>query len=135
MSVPGKELKDSVELRLTEQFKIEFTPKLLHRLDMATSGIMILQLKERIKIKKQFLNRTIQKRYIALLDGAYPKSGEINLLFADYENRPNQMVCYEHGKSKTVYEVIHVSNGKSLVYFHQTGRTHQLRVHASHQKD
>ena len=140
LSVPGKELKDSVELRLTEQFKTEFTPKLLHRLDMATSGIMIFAKTKRAhkNLQKQFLNRTIQKRYIALLDGVLPqKSGEINLpLRVDYENRPNQMVCYEHGKkAKTVYEVIHVSNGKSLVYFHPvTGRTHQLRVHASHPK-
>lgn len=140
LSVPGKELKDSVELRLIEKFKSEFVPKLLHRLDMATSGIIIFAKTKRAHkhLQKQFLNRTIKKRYIALLDGELiEKEGEIDLpLRVDFENRPYQMVCYEHGKASiTKYEVIEVKNGKTLVYFYPlTGRTHQLRVHASHKK-
>jgi tRNA pseudouridine32 synthase/23S rRNA pseudouridine746 synthase len=140
LSVPGKELKDSVELRLTEKFQAEFVPHLLHRLDMATSGIMIFAKTKRARkhIQKQFLNRTIKKRYVALLDGELiEKEGEIDLpLRVDFENRPYQMVCYDHGKkSRTKYKVIQIKNGKTLVYFYPvTGRTHQLRVHASHTK-
>ena len=140
LSVPGKELKDSVELRLTERFKSEFTPKLLHRLDMATSGVMIFAKTKRAhkNLQKQFLSRKIKKKYIALLDGELNNNkGEIELpLRVDLENRPYQMVCYEHGKpAHTKYEVIEVRNGKTLVHFYPiTGRTHQLRVHASHKK-
>ncbi len=140
LSVPGKELIDSVLLRLTEQFKREFTPKLLHRLDMATSGVMIFAKTKRAHkhLQKQFLNRSIKKRYIALLDGEVENNkGEIDLpLRVDFENRPYQMVCYEHGKKAlTKYEVLEVKDGKTLIHFHPiTGRTHQLRVHASYQK-
>ncbi len=140
LSVPGKELVDSVLLRLTEQFKKEFVPKLLHRLDMATSGVMIFAKTKRAHkhLQKQFLNRDIKKRYIALLDGEISQmEGEIDLpLRVDLENRPNQMVCYEHGKSAlTKYKVIEVKNGKTLIHFYPvTGRTHQLRMHASHEK-
>lgn len=140
LSVQGKELIDSVEVRLTERFKTEFVPRLLHRLDMATSGIMIFAKSKRAhkNLQKQFLNRVIKKRYVALLDGLLEEtSGTIDLpLRVDFENRPNQMVCYEHGKHAiTDYEVIDVQNGKTLVYFYPvTGRTHQLRMHASHTK-
>lgn len=140
LSVPGKELIDSVEVRLTERFKTEFVPRLLHRLDMATSGIMIFAKSKRAhkNLQKQFLNRVIKKRYVALLDGLLEEtSGTIDLpLRVDFENRPNQMVCYEHGKHAiTNYEVIEVKDGKTLVYFYPvTGRTHQLRMHASYPK-
>ena len=140
LSVPGKELVDSVLVRLTEKYKEEFIPRLLHRLDMATSGVMIFAKTKRAHkhLQKQFLNRIVKKRYIALLDGEIKDSnGEINLpLRVDNENRPYQMVCYEHGKpSITNYKVIEVKNGKTLLYFYPvTGRTHQLRMHASHSK-
>ncbi|MBI34064.1 MAG: RNA pseudouridine synthase [Flavobacteriales bacterium] len=140
LSVPGKELIDSVLVRLTEQFKNEFIPRLLHRLDMATSGVMIFAKTKRAhkNLQKQFLNRVVKKKYVALLDGEIKtQEGEINLpLRVDYENRPSQMVCYEHGKHAiTKYDVIEVKNGKTLVHFFPvTGRTHQLRMHASHSK-
>tara|TARA_Y100000739_G_C20536236_1_gene431394 strand:- start:431 stop:1108 length:678 start_codon:yes stop_codon:yes gene_type:complete len=138
LSVPGKELVDSVETRLTEKFKTEFVPRLLHRLDMATSGIMIFAKSKRAhkNLQKQFLNRVVKKRYIALLDGVIKEnSGTIELpLRVDFENRPNQMVCYEFGKHAiTNYEVIEVKDNKTRVYFYPiTGRTHQLRMHASY---
>ena len=87
-------------------------------------------------LQKQFLNRIIKKTYVALLNGEITNTeGEINLpLRVDFENRPYQMVCYEYGKhAETKYKVIEVKNGKTLVYFYPiTGRTHQLRMHASH---
>jgi tRNA pseudouridine32 synthase/23S rRNA pseudouridine746 synthase len=73
---------------------------------------------------------------VALLDGLLEKShGYIDLpLRVDLEDRPRQLVCYEHGKSaQTKWKTIEVKNGKTKVHFYPiTGRTHQLRVHASH---
>ena len=71
LSVPGKELVDSVLVRLTEKYKKEFVPRLLHRLDMATSGVMIFAKTKRVHkhLQKQFLNRIVKKRYVAILDG------------------------------------------------------------------
>ncbi|MAW64811.1 MAG: RNA pseudouridine synthase [Flavobacteriales bacterium] len=138
LSVPGKELVDSVLVRLTEKYKEEFMPRLLHRLDMATSGVMIFAKTKRAHkhLQKQFLNRIVKKTYVALLNGEITNiEGEINLpLRVDFENRPYQMVCYKYGKhAETKYKVIEVKNGKTRVYFYPiTGRTHQLRMHASH---
>jgi len=78
----------------------------------------------------------VTKRYVALLDGIVEgNEGYIDLpLRVDLEDRPRQMVCFEHGKpAKTKWEVIERKNGKTKVYFYPiTGRTHQLRMHASH---
>lgn len=140
LSVPGKELLDSVLVRLTEKYKKEFIPRLLHRLDMATSGVMIFAKTKRAHkhLQKQFLNRIVKKRYVAILDGLITEEkGTVNIpLRLDFENRPYQMVCYEHGKhAVTKYEVIEVKNGKTRIHFIPiTGRTHQLRMHASHSK-
>lgn len=139
LSIPGKNIKDSVLTRLEIKYLNQFRPLLLHRLDMSTSGIMIFAKSKRAHkhLQKQFLNRTLKKRYIALLDGELEnKEGSIDLpLRVDLDNRPYQMVCYEHGKaSLTEYKVISIKDGKTLIHFHPiTGRTHQLRVHASHE--
>ena len=82
------------------------------------------------------MDRTIKKRYVALLDGEVKvDKGTIELpLRPDIDDRPRQLVCYEDGKSaKTIYNVIECLNGKTRIYFYPiTGRTHQLRVHAAH---
>jgi tRNA pseudouridine32 synthase/23S rRNA pseudouridine746 synthase len=138
LSVPGKNITDSVYERIKIKYPKATGPLLLHRLDMSTSGILIIaKNKEAHKfIQKQFLKRSIKKRYVALLEGILKKpNGNINLpLRGDIEDRPKQLVCYEHGKpSITNYEVIDVKNNKTKVYFYPvTGRTHQLRVHAAH---
>ena len=89
-------------------------------------------------IQHQFIKRTIKKRYTALLDG-YIKSNEgvIDLpLILDVDDRPRQMVCFENGKSsRTKWEVVERRKRYTRINFYPvTGRTHQLRVHASHPK-
>jgi tRNA pseudouridine32 synthase/23S rRNA pseudouridine746 synthase len=132
LSVPGKTITDSVQTRIQHLYPYATGPLLVHRLDMSTSGIILIAKKKDIheSLQKQFLKRSVEKRYIALLQG-YVKSshGEIELpLRVDLEDRPRQLVCYEHGKhALTKYEVL------ERVYFYpHTGRTQQLRVHAAH---
>ena len=138
LSVPGKTISDSVYTRIKEKYPDATGPLIVHRLDMSTSGIMLIAKNETtaVQLQSQFINRTIKKRYVALLDGLLEKShGYIDLpLRVDLEDRPRQLVCYEHGKSaQTKWKIIEVKNGKTKVHFYPiTGRTHQLRVHASH---
>jgi tRNA pseudouridine32 synthase/23S rRNA pseudouridine746 synthase len=113
-------------------------PLTVHRLDMQTSGILLIakSLKVHKVLQKQFMDRTIKKRYVALLDGIVSEDkGTIELpLKPDLVDRPRQMVCYEDGKSaKTIYHVLERKNGQTRIHFYPiTGRTHQLRVHAAH---
>jgi len=138
LSVPGKEITDSVYSRIKEKYPTATGPLIVHRLDMSTSGILLLtKTKEANKVlQSQFINRTIKKRYIALLDGNLVKnSGTIKLpLRLDLDDRPKQLVDFEYGKNaKTNWEIIKREEGKTRVYFYPiTGRTHQLRVHAAH---
>ena len=141
LSVPGKNIKDCVYSRVKEQFPDATGSLIVHRLDMSTSGIMILALSKRAQknLQQQFINRTIQKCYVALLESSLEdtmaKTGEITLpLRGDFEDRPKQLVCFEHGKhAKTQWQVIETVNGKTKLYLYpETGRTHQLRVHCAH---
>ncbi|MCK5697857.1 MAG: RNA pseudouridine synthase, partial [Gammaproteobacteria bacterium] len=140
LSVPGKSIKDSVYQRIKQEYPQATGPLIVHRLDMSTSGLMLIALnKDTHKhLQKQFIKRTIKKRYTALLDGLIKEDkGFIDLpLRVDLEDRPRQLVCYEHGKpAKTQWQVIERKNMKTKVYFYPiTGRTHQLRVHAAHVK-
>ena len=138
LSVPGKEIKDAVYTRIKAKYPLATGPLIVHRLDMSTSGILLLtKTKEaNIFLQSQFIKRTIKKRYIALLDGTLPtKKGTIKLpLRVDLDDRPKQLVDFKYGKSaKTNWEFINEKNGKTRVYFYPiTGRTHQLRVHSAH---
>lgn len=138
LSVPGKEITDSVYTRIKAQYPNASGPLIVHRLDMSTSGILILtKTKEANKIlQSQFIKRTIKKRYVALLDGEVSEnSGKIQLpLRIDLDDRPRQLVDFEYGKNAiTDWEVIKKEKGKTKVHFYPiTGRTHQLRVHAAH---
>ena len=138
LSVPGKQLNDSVYARVKEKYPNASGPLLVHRLDMSTSGIlMIAKSKEVHKLMQaQFLRKTIQKSYVALLDGFIEKNeGEIDLpLRGDFDDRPKQLVCHEFGKAaKTKFRVLSRDAGTTRVLFSPlTGRTHQLRVHAAH---
>ena len=138
LSVPGKQLNDSVYARVKEKYPNASGPLLVHRLDMSTSGIlMIAKSKEVHKLMQaQFLRKTIQKSYVALLEGFIEKNeGEIDLpLRGDFDDRPKQLVCHEFGKAaKTKFRVLSRDAGITRVLFSPlTGRTHQLRVHAAH---
>ncbi|KAB1158617.1 RluA family pseudouridine synthase [Tenacibaculum aiptasiae] len=138
LTVAGKEIQDSVYQRIKNKYPEITGPIIVHRLDMSTSGILLIAKNEKIykALQAQFINKTVHKRYVALLDGTLSKNnGSINLpLRVDLDDRPKQLVCNEHGKpALTKWETIEVYNGKTKVHFYPiTGRTHQLRVHAAH---
>ncbi|PQV50362.1 tRNA pseudouridine32 synthase / 23S rRNA pseudouridine746 synthase [Jejuia pallidilutea] len=138
LSVPGKHIQESVLTRMRRYLPKAKGPLLVHRLDMSTSGLLLVAKNEKThkNLQKQFMERTITKRYVALLDGTIKTSnGFVDLpLRVDLDNRPQQLVCYKHGKpAKTKYEVVGIENNKTRIHFYPiTGRTHQLRVHAAH---
>ncbi|KJY82720.1 pseudouridine synthase [Vibrio galatheae] len=138
LSVPGKTITDSAYTRLQQRYPNAEGPFVIHRLDMATSGLLVFALTKRANksLQKQFISRGVQKRYVALLEGAVSDlSGEINLpMRGDPVGRPRQLVCFEHGKpAHTYWEKIATVEGKSKLYLYpKTGRTHQLRVHCAH---
>lgn len=140
LSVPGIEIKDSVQTRVEAMYNKGNKPLIIHRLDMSTSGLLIFaKTKEAHKfVQQQFLTKEIIKRYVALIDGVVaPLRGEINLpIRVDLNDRPRQIVCYNHGKAAhTRFEVIERTDTQTKVYFYPiTGRTHQLRVHSAHNK-
>jgi len=138
LSVPGKNIQDSVYQRIKDQFPKITGPIIVHRLDMSTSGLMLIAKSEKTYkyLQYQFINRFVKKRYVALLDGLIDgEEGIIELpLRVDLDNRPQQLVCYEHGKkATTAWKVVERKNGQTRIHFFPiTGRTHQLRVHAAH---
>ncbi len=138
LSVPGKNISDSVYTRMMNKYPQATGPMIVHRLDMSTSGILLLAKDKNVHkhLQKQFIKRNVQKRYVALLDGIVKEdTGTIDLpLRVDLDDRPRQLVCYEHGKrAVTKWEVVERRNNQTLIYFYPiTGRTHQLRVHSAH---
>ena len=135
LSVPGRlpEHHDSAYYRVLEQFP---NAKITHRLDMATSGILMFA-KHRdaeVAVSKMFQARTVKKNYIALVQGKLPDTGRIEVpLITDWENRPRQIVHFELGKpALTLYEHLEYDEAKDVsrvLLTPITGRSHQLRVH------
>lgn len=140
LAVPGKNKKDSVAFRMKQRYPHATGPLVVHRLDMATSGLMLIAKTQEVHkaLQSQFIKHTIKKRYVALLENNIDeKEGTIDLpLRVDLENRPHQLVCFDHGKSaRTHWKVLSQEKGHTRVHFFPiTGRTHQLRVHAAHQQ-
>lgn len=138
LSVPGKSEEQSIYSLLRARYPEATGPLVVHRLDMVTSGLLLAAKTQEVHrhLQAQFENRSIKKRYIALLDGILPEEeGVIDLpICPDYLDRPRQMVNEELGKTAiTRYRVMDRKNGQTrIAFFPLTGRTHQLRVHAAH---
>ena len=139
LSVPGKEDAVSVYSLMREQYPEADGPLTVHRLDMATSGLMLIAKTKRVhqNLQAQFKNRLVRKRYVALLEGIVPKDKDtVDLpLCLNPLDCPRQMVHTEHGKPAiTDYQVLERLDGKRtrIAFYPRTGRTHQLRIHAAH---
>mgnify|MGYP000427497821 CR=1 FL=1 len=136
LSVPGRapEHHDSMWSRLQETYP---EIQVVHRLDMCTSGLMVLALGKPMEreLSILFQQRKVFKRYEAVVTGKLAEqTGEIDLpLITDWPNRPRQMVDHERGKSsQTRYQVMAYDakdNASRMELEPLTGRTHQLRVH------
>lgn len=134
LTVPGRlpEHQDCLQNRVV---RVLPSATIVHRLDMATSGILVMALNKQahVAISRQFEQRKTKKTYIARVWGKPETTdGIVDLpLICDWPNRPKQMVDFERGKpSQTHYQVLNSSDKSSLVQLTPiTGRSHQLRVH------
>lgn len=137
LSQPGRQVSDSVLTRVLDSCPDAQGPVLVHRLDMDTSGLLLLaknRTAHRI-LQQQFEHRLIGKRYLARLCRV-PEAmgGRIQLpLRLDIHDRPRQVVCQEHGKlSITIWHRCKRGDAHCVWLYPLTGRTHQLRVHLAH---
>jgi len=136
LSVPGlgADKQDCLASRVQAIFDDAL---IVHRLDMSTSGLIVMARGKDVhrQMSKQFRDRQVKKRYVAVVDGLIDKeSGVIELpIITDWPNRPRQMMDHETGKASTTnYQVItrDEKNSTTRVELEPvTGRTHQLRVH------
>lgn len=134
LSVPGRHPlnRDCLISRLQADYP---TATIVHRLDLDTSGIMVVPLNRAAHshISRQFQERTVEKSYHAIVYGEVAEdAGEIDLpIAADWENRPRQMICAERGKQAlTRFEVLERLVDRTRVLLQPvTGRSHQLRIH------
>ena len=134
LSVPGKTDDDSVAAWAQRRWP---GAMLVHRLDMLTSGILLAAKTMEVyqQLQQQFTDRTVKKKYLAIVEGSPAKEhGIIDLpLASDPMNRPLQVVDLENGKRAiTEYRVLQAGQHSLLALWPHTGRTHQLRMHCAH---
>ncbi|ELA08874.1 ribosomal large subunit pseudouridine synthase A [Moraxella macacae 0408225] len=138
LSVDGRELKVSLQSRL---LKVEPNLKLIHRLDMDTSGLIIFakNTKAQTHISKQFIERLPQKQYQALVFGTLPQTGEVDVpVRYEPSTKPRHIVDMNwHKHALTKFESLHHELRQDLpitrvALYPITGRSHQLRVHMLH---
>ena len=134
LSVPGKTDDDSVAAWAQRRWP---GAMLVHRLDMLTSGILLAATTMEVyqQLQQQFADRTVKKKYLAVVEGSPAKEhGIIDLpLASDPMNRPLQVVDPENGKRAiTEYRVLQAGQHSLLALWPHTGRTHQLRMHCAH---
>jgi len=142
LSVPGKGQanQDCVVSRVKDMYPGCLDHPSVHRLDQDTSGLLVLALTAEAHrtLSVQFMDRLVGKRYIALLDGVVAaQSGVVELKFRlDPDNRPYQVYDPDKGKTGiTRWRKLGDEEGRTRVEFMPlTGRTHQLRLHAAHEK-
>lgn len=139
LAVPGKDALPNVQDMVRERFPNATGPLIVHRLDMDTSGLMVLALNDDSyhHLQGQFVRHEVEKRYTAVLEHELPigQEGRIDLLICpDITDRPRQMVNEQYGKrSITQYKVAGTKDGHTIIHlWPHTGRTHQLRVHMAH---
>lgn len=134
LSVPGKDDLPSVQGIIARRFAHE-GPMIVHRLDMDTSGLMVVALTTQAysHLQQQFLTRTVEKRYRARITRPLTpgQEGDITLpLAANPDDRPRQMVSDRYGRpARTHYRV---TSPHHVLLWPHTGRTHQLRLHLAH---
>lgn len=139
LSVPGKSARRSVLSDMRQRFPNAEEPMIVHRLDMDTSGVMVIAKTRNayLNLQRQFCEHTIRKKYIAQLvrKPNRPSNGTINLpLRSDPLDRPRQIIDLEHGKEAiTDYQITTTDDGTVVAELYpRTGRTHQLRLHCAH---
>ncbi|MCB1679734.1 MAG: RNA pseudouridine synthase [Halioglobus sp.] len=134
LSIPGRHRlnRDCLITRLQQRYP---TASIVHRLDLDTSGIMVIPLNKpaHAHISRQFQQRQVEKCYHAVVYGVIEQdSGEIDLPIAcDWDNRPRQIICHRRGKAAlTRFEVLQRGCDRTRVLLRPvTGRSHQLRLH------
>ena len=130
LSVPGRMEDYSVETVMQQRYPGSIVA---HRLDMGTSGLLIVakHIEAYHPLQQQFIRHEVKKKYVALLEHTGQGSGIVSLpMRPDPMNRPRQVVDMEHGKrAVTRYEFI---SDHLVALWPETGRTHQLRIHCAH---
>jgi tRNA pseudouridine32 synthase / 23S rRNA pseudouridine746 synthase len=136
LSVPGRSA-DKADCLISRAQRVYPDALIVHRLDMATSGLMVMGRGPRMQreLSIAFMDRKVEKHYVAVVDGIFDKkSGTVDLpLIVDFPNRPRQKIDFEHGKRAITHYRVVLRDADLKISRMQleplTGRTHQLRMH------